>query len=245
MGNTANANFNRLVLAVHPHIPTPSGKAAWSHSTLQSILGQWERLYQYTGYAFWNREDCTDKRNRYKRDTSEWVVVPNAHPAIITEDECNAIYAIVKDKKRTKTGKKGKASRWALSGGLIRCKSCGANFAGCGKKGDDRYRCGAHIYRRGAGCTKPSWSVPREALEATILDAIIARLESSDAALQAEVDRINHQIRSEWQRFQKTAQQREEAEKRLKSKLNTYYELATTSGITDDLQAKIAETTQA
>ena len=69
-------------------VPTPSGNPAWSPSSIQEVLAEWDRLYQHSGIAFWNRRDYRrNKRNPRLRDTAEWIVVPNAHPAIITEAE--------------------------------------------------------------------------------------------------------------------------------------------------------------
>lgn len=58
----------------------------------------------------------------------------------------------------------------------------------------------AHVYKRGEGCIKPSWGIPRRALE--------------------------------------------EAMDGIRVQLNTYYDLAATTGITDELRARIAEATQ-
>ncbi|HET6457070.1 MAG TPA: recombinase family protein, partial [Armatimonadota bacterium] len=103
-------------------VPTPSGKPRWSPSSIHEMIAEWDRLYQYSGIGFWNRRDCQrNKRNPRIRDTSEWIVVPDAHPAIITKSECDAIWAMVKDNKPApKMGQSGQPSRWALSGGVLR-----------------------------------------------------------------------------------------------------------------------------
>ena len=132
-------------------VPTPSGKDYWSNTTVQSLLADWDR---YSGYGFWFREDCTNKKNRRKRDVSEWVVVENAHPAIISEAECDALWNMIKDSKPTKTHHSGNRSRWTLSGGLVKCKHCDANYSGTSKHGNDYYACGSYIYRRGEGCAE-------------------------------------------------------------------------------------------
>lgn len=130
-------------------------------------------------------------------------------------------------------------------GGLVRCKHCDANCASSGRNGKDYYVCGSHIQRRGANCVKPLWGIPRRALEEVPVAEIMAMVVTDDAVLQAEVDRMNTAVQSEWKAFQKTAQERAEAMERLRSKLNTYYDLAATTGITDDLRARISEATQA
>lgn len=68
---------------------------------------------------------------------------------------------------------------------------------------------------------------------------------TAEAVLQAEVDMINGSVQSEWDAFQRTAQERAETLTDLKAQLNTYYDLAATTGITDDLRTRISEATQA
>ncbi len=190
------------------HIPTPLGRSAWSMSSIQSLIGDWPRLYQYAGYAFWNREDCTDKGKRRQRDPSEWIVVPNAHPAIITEAEADAIWGIVSEQKRATHGRTAEMSRWALSGGFLKCGHCGANFAGSVVRGRDYYVCGSHLYRRGGDCVKPAWYIPREDIEATLLRRITKLLAKHAGDLSEWIAEANDAAQEEWRVIQKTVKER-------------------------------------
>lgn len=207
-------------------IRTPMGRSTWSPASVQSLCAEWPRLYQYTGIAFWNREDCTDRADRKQRDPSEWVVVENAHPALITEAEADAIYAMVSDRKTGPSDERRKHdSRWALTGGLIKCAHCGANYAGHVSNGRDYYLCGSHIYRRGADCPAPSWRIPREKLEELVLGKVARTLERSDEALDAWIGEINEALEADWSVFRKTAPERKrriaEEGKRLKNLMDT------------------------
>lgn len=225
-------------------VPTPSGRSVWSNTTIQSLLGEWTRLYQYAGYAFWGREDCTDRTNRKQRDPSEWLVVPNAHPAIITEEECDAIYAMVADKKRTKTNKRGEVSSYALSGGLLKCKCCGANYTSTAKNGKRYYICGSHLYRRGAGCG-PSWRIPQEDIEGLILSKILARIPEDRGQLQIWVDEINTAVNAQWKVYQSTAKDRTKEIKRLEKQMVDLLDLVCSVGSSEDLKNRIADTSAA
>ncbi len=211
-------------------VPTPTGKAAWGFSSIQALLGDMSRLFQYSGYAFWNREDCSDRKNRRQRDPSEWIVVENAHPAIITEQDCEAIWAMVASKHKPKSGPSGAASRFSLSGGILVCKHCGANYSGFRKSGVDYYACGSHLYRRGAGCSGPSWYVPREHIETALLAKIAKYLDMPDEDLDAWIADANNTITAEWQEFQRTAPARKKRLRDLERKAENLAKAIADSG---------------
>ena len=225
-------------------VPTPSGKPVWSTSSIQAVIGEWDRLYQYAGIAFWNREDCTDRGNRRRRDTSEWTVVENAHPAIVSQDEAEAIWAMVEDKKRQKSGKKGSASRYALSGGLIKCKYCGANYAGVNKPAGDYYVCGSHIYRRGADCGA-SWYIPREEIERLIFSKLLKKIPSEPAELQRCVDEVNEAICRERSVYTNTASERKSKVAALEAQMWNLSEAIASAGALPELMENLNATNAA
>ena len=102
-------------------IPTPRGKSAWCQSTIQSLIADFDKLYQYTGCGFWVRRNWQTGFCQ-ERDSSEWVVVENAHPAIISEAEADAIFATTEQdvEKPKKYGNKPE-SRFILPRGPVRC----------------------------------------------------------------------------------------------------------------------------
>lgn len=199
-------------------IPSPSGRSAWSTSTVQGLIADRTRLFQYAGYAFWNREDCTDRTNRRQRDESEWVVVESAHPAIIGVEQAEEIYAMTEQRKRPKSGRKGESSRFALSGGLLKCAHCGSNYAGIKRRSGDYYTCGSHLYRRGAGCG-PGWSIPRAKIEDLVFGKILSWLEQDDEALRARVDEANRAIEESWKPYEATKAERAQKVARLEKQI--------------------------
>ena len=62
-------------------------KGYWGLSTWNAIL-QPSVILQFCGYGVWN----TRSKEGRERPSSEWVIVPNAHPALIPEDEPRAIF---------------------------------------------------------------------------------------------------------------------------------------------------------
>jgi len=113
-------------------------------------------LMQYAGCGTWA---VRKKRRRKWNDASDWEVVPNAHPAIITEAEAKVI-AQARERARCtfhKPADRGskrrtEASPYLLTGGLFVCRRCGANMIGHRNRGYSYYACGASQYRRGEGC---------------------------------------------------------------------------------------------
>lgn len=221
-------------------IPTPSGKPGWSHTTIQSLIGDRTRLYQYAGYAYWNREDCTDRSNRRRRDESEWIIVENAHPAIITPDQAQEIYAMTEGRQKPKSGRNGEASRFALSGGLLKCAACGSNYAGIKRQAGDYYVCGSHLYRRGAGCG-PSWNIPRDKIENLVLSKILKWLAVDDAALQARVDEANRAIEENWKPFEATKRERRAKMKQLEGEISNLVATAAAAGPSEAVTRALRE----
>lgn len=63
-------------------------KRYWGFSTWNAIL-QPSVILQFCGHGVWNART----KEGHGRPPSDWVIVPNAHPALITEDEARAIIA--------------------------------------------------------------------------------------------------------------------------------------------------------
>ena len=222
-------------------VPTPAGRTLWSPSTIQGILTEATRLYQYAGYGFWNKRDYSDRHRILERDPSEWIVVENAHPAIITVEQGDAIYAMTKHQPRVKRSHKGQPSRWTLSAGLIKCGHCGENYTSTNKHGVDSYACGSHVYRRDAGCSAPMWKLERENLEQSLLDLLIERMSSAEQTLPRIVDEINAGIEQEWRALMQAADEARHKVKDLEKQLKGYYDVAAEIGLSDELKARIQE----
>jgi len=120
----------------------------WSKQVSRAILHN----PAYAGDIFWCRR-VTDKAERQikkVRDRSEWVIVRDAHPALVPRETYELVQQRMASNKRETTATQG---GYPLAG-LIRCAQCGNHFAGGGGKkgppGDvDRYR-----FYRDTGNTK-------------------------------------------------------------------------------------------
>ena len=170
-------------------------KKFWGISTWNAIL-QPSVILQFCGYGVWNAHT---KQGR-ERPPSEWVIVPNAHHALITEDEARAILAA---RRRAQAAasipvNRGRSltSEYVLSGGLFRCDRCGANVIGFRTSSGEYYVCGSQPYRRGMGCG-PGVYVPRRAVEAEVFQGLseVLNLYTDPEGLTRQV---NQELRRLW-----------------------------------------------
>ena len=171
-------------------------KRYWGLSTWNAIL-QSSSILQFCGYGLWN---VRTKEGR-ERPSSEWVIVPNAHPALITEDEARAI---ITARRRAHVAatipvNRGRSmtSEYLLSGGLFRCQRCGANMIGFRTSSGEYYVCGSQPYRRGMGCG-PGVYVPRRAVEGEVCQGL-SELLSLCADPQGFTRQVNAELRRLWQ----------------------------------------------
>ena len=138
----------------------PSGK--WSVSTVQSILTR----QLYTGTYVWNQEAQgkyhrvnDGQATRVKRgdrrglnDESEWVVIPNNHPALIDE-------SVFEEVQRRLSQRKGRSSPHRNGGnfiftGLLRCDHCGSAMHGGTEGGRQYYTCSGYRMRGASFCQR-------------------------------------------------------------------------------------------
>jgi len=171
-------------------------KRYWGISTWNAIL-QPSVILQFCGYGVWN---ARTKEGR-ERPASEWVIVPNAHAALITEDEARAIVAA---RRRAQAAgsippNRGRSlsSEYLLSGGLFRCARCSANMVGFRTSSGEYHVCGSQPYRRGMGCG-PGVYVPRRAVEAEVWQGLSTLL-----GLCADPEGFTRQVNAELRRLWK------------------------------------------
>lgn len=122
-------------------IPGPL-RQLWGHTTVKAILEN----PTYRGDLVWNRrteakfyrvqKGRAQKRNRepgeakvLKTPKDEWVVVPNAVPAIVTRDDWDKAQLQVAKRRRAKGGAGHRNRRWLLTG-VLECGDCGHKFWG-------------------------------------------------------------------------------------------------------------------
>lgn len=143
-------------------IPAPR-QQFWGHTTWNSLLHP-HCLLQYAGYGVWNVRGKTQRVN----PPSEWVVVDNAHEALISEETAQQIMAVRKGRscsKFNKTSNRTHSSPYLLSGGLFKCSRCGANLVGFERTKEQKYYvCNSVPNRRGLGCG-PGVFVPQQEIE--------------------------------------------------------------------------------
>ncbi len=210
----ADAIAQRLTSA---GVPTPSGRSAWSDTTVDSLLVL-ERLLQYSGYGTWNKNEYRHGGKRPK-DRSEWKIIEKAHPAIITMEEAERIHSI-RLERRSRPGKRPahRSSPYLLSGGLLRCLHCGANYAGRQRNGYDYYVCGAQIYRHGADCAGP-WYIRREVLEKAVFECIEKLFLSNPKELRHVVDSHNKWVDGQLAEYRTAEEERQAEIRRLEQEI--------------------------
>jgi site-specific DNA recombinase len=134
----------------------------WGTSTINAILQPYI-LAKYTGLGIWN----VHHRNGKLRPKGEWVVVENAHPAILTAEEAQQLAEARRQQTRPAhfpPAGRSRSSPYLLSGGIFKCGRCGANMTGLKNSAGTYYVCGSLPYRRGKGCG-PGVYVPKQLVE--------------------------------------------------------------------------------
>jgi DNA invertase Pin-like site-specific DNA recombinase len=171
-------------------------KAYWGSSTLYALLEP-SALLQYCGYGVWN----VRRKNGSVRPTSEWVIVPKAHPAIITEEEARHIAEVRRQNGRKRAFDAGfgksRDSQYLLSGGLFKCARCGSNMMGFRSSSGCYYVCGSQPYRRGLGCG-PGVYVPKEKVEREVIEGLLGMM---DACCDPKglTRQVNDKLRQLWE----------------------------------------------
>ncbi|MDW7652140.1 MAG: recombinase family protein [Bacillota bacterium] len=176
------------------HIASPSGEP-WGTSTINEMLRD-NRLEQYAGTAFWNKENRHTVGSRFN-PREEWIEVIDAHPAIISHDELqdalkrkakgqkNYTYSRTKDSPYLFTGK-------SLEGkSLFICTACGGNIIGYRSSSRNwrKYVCGTHRYKGDAGCSY-KLMVNQEWLENIIVQEIENRY-----TLPSNIDKLIKEVK--------------------------------------------------
>ncbi|MBP6965072.1 MAG: recombinase family protein [Armatimonadetes bacterium] len=168
----------------------------WGHTTWNSLLHP-HCLLQYAGYGVWN---VRGKNQRYN-PASEWVVVPNAHQALISEDEAKMIVEARSGSKRRCFDSgygRSKDSPYLLSGGLFTCGRCGSNLLGMRKTASASYYiCGSQPHRKGLGCGTAVY-VPQCEVESEVL-AGMAELLDVCSDVKGFAREVNAELRRMWE----------------------------------------------
>jgi len=119
-------------------------------------------LLQFCGYGVWIVRTKTGR----ERPPEDWIIVPNAHAAPLTEEEAakiaqaRKVVATARQQFGSGVPPRSRSSPYLASGGLFRCESCGMNMIGFQTDSSTSYVYGSQPYRRGMGCG-PGLYVPK------------------------------------------------------------------------------------
>ena len=188
------------------NIPNPSGKT-WICSSISQMFRE-DRLKQYAGYYYWNKTAKRGIIGQTRKDKSEWIIVENAHPAIITDEEVEAALALARSRQPRTAAISSFNSKWALTGlnlegnSFFTCKRCGGNMSGHNDPRGGTYSCGNYHYRGKVACTNKH-SVRRPLLEKNLLQKIEENFGSPDA-LDSLISELNSHLSSELESYQKS-----------------------------------------
>lgn len=156
-------------------IKSPTG-GNWSPSGLSLMLHN----EVYVGRYSWNRtsearyvhltdgrcSEVSSKGKRIHHVEEDWVVIDDAHPALIDRDTFEAVQRELLVRKRKTTP--GGGNRFLLTG-LIFCGQCGAAMHGRQTRGGTiRYQCGAYL--------RGQHPEPNTVVQAEVVSDIIAKL---------------------------------------------------------------------
>ena len=176
-------------------IPAPR-QQFWGHTTWNSLLHP-HCLLEYAGFGVWN---VRGKNQRYN-PPPEWVIVENAHEALINEEEARAIMEARQNKKQKcfdKGYSRSKESAYLLSGGLFVCGRCGSNLLGMRKSANASYYiCGSQPHRRGLGCGKAVY-VPQKDIEREVL-AGLTELLNACSDPKGFTRQVNKELQRIWE----------------------------------------------
>ena len=176
------------------------------------------KLLHYAGLATWNKASYRTGSKQWN-SSANWKLVENAHPAIITLDQAEAIHAL-REGRKCRPGKRGKRpTPYVLTGGLLKCSRCEANLAGRAKRGTGYYVCGSEIYRHGAGCGKPAWYIRQENADAAAFDCIERVLASDSKHTRRIVQRYNAWVDSQLSLYGSASDARLKEIERLKAEI--------------------------
>ena len=195
-------------------IPAPC-QDHWNFKTVKAILEN----PTYCGNLVWNRRTeakfyrlqngRTEERRRQsseakvvKTPKDDWIVIPDAVPAIVSREKWEKVQVLVAKRRRAIGGAGHRNRRWLLTGVLV-CGDCGHKFWGAPcHKGRIAGRCSVVTnYYRCAGrrshgktiCRTPS-TLRAEQLEAWVLGKLQALVLADEDAVDAAIERFVVQV---------------------------------------------------
>jgi hypothetical protein len=176
----------------------------WSITTIREIcMRALEGVY--SGLYYWNRtgRDLRGTGQKWK-DSEEWIVIENAHPAIITYDEWKELKEVmapvVEERKKNIKPTRAEDSPYLFSGEnavgepMFVCLNCGSPINSQQVAKNYYYLCSGYKNKGQAGCSK-GVAIRKEELETKVLAAIKAQF--TPAKIRVMVKEINKIINEE------------------------------------------------
>ena len=136
-----------------------------------SIISQIIRDERYTGKLIYGKKRVAEvgRQEQVNVPESEWVVVPGAIPAIVTDEQFKAANANVT--KRSYPDHKPSKSA-LLFARKLKCGHCGMGLKAVHRKDDVKYHCDTDKVTAEYGCKRDEW-----VFENTIAEAVLAALQ--------------------------------------------------------------------
>lgn len=145
-----------------------------------TCLYEAERSEALIGIGTYNKKQFARNGNGRTKDESEWIIVENAHPALLSEDEFEALKCL----RSNKLKRQGTVSRFQSNNDHLligypekfTCKCCGSKIISSGNV----YTCGKYNTNGKKGCGASYFSVSSDWLENKILEEILKSLSEKE-----------------------------------------------------------------
>ena len=209
-------------------IPAPRGKY-WTSTCLYEA----ERNESLIGVGIYNKRKYAQQGGGREKDKSQWIIVENAHPALLTKEEFEALKQLrtAKQKKNGSVTKYQSNKEHLLSGYSDRftCTSCGGKIISSG----DVYVCGKYNVNGKKGCGASSFSVNAEWIENKVCEEIL-KLFDEDNLEQFYIDALKMMKKNDSYKIDI-----DKVKKDIKAKENAKYNLIKSLSLMSDCNALV------
>ena len=173
---------------------------AWSTTSISELFKK-HRLMIYSGFAVWNKTNAKVK-NRPTKSEEDWLVVENAHEAIISEQEMEALLDTQKRVTRDAKVGRSRGSRFLFTGHnyendkMFVCARCGSAMVGeqNAKANYYKYACGSYKNKGKTVCTNDA-KIKRQWIEELLIDEIAKRYTEPDS-IKSMINTIDKNVNS-------------------------------------------------
>ena len=192
--------YSRIVDRLNNVGVKPVRSQHWGTHTISQMTSL-SSLLTYAGHYIWGKHKMKwlgERVTPKNMPMEDWLIVEEAHQAILTVDEVAAILDVKERRaKKFSFGGSGAASHdspYLFTGGLSKCKACDSNIVGMTRNRNGRryewYSCGSWAYRSGAGCAE-SMMIPRDLLESTLWKEVKSNFPMSRGEAAAWANKVN------------------------------------------------------